>query len=160
LVKGGSFLSLFIFFLRTKSLENSVGTANGYWLDDPCSIPCHTRFLSPPQRPGRLYGHPIFYPMGTWGSFSGVKRLVCVADNSPPTSAKVKNGGAIASLPHVPSWLSAELIKHRGNFTFIRFHVFSLIFPSSFFPCFCYCSCRVRPVRKAANFIAISEPIV
>jgi hypothetical protein len=45
-----------------------------------------------------------------------VKRPGREADHSPPSSAEVKNGGDILSLPHTSSWRSAELIKHRDNF--------------------------------------------
>jgi hypothetical protein len=34
--------------------------------------------------------HPPFYPLGTRGSFPGVKQLGSEADHSPPSSAKVK----------------------------------------------------------------------
>jgi hypothetical protein len=46
-----------------------------------------------------------------------VKRLVREADHAPPSSAEVKNGGAIPPLPHTSSWHSAQLIKHRDNVT-------------------------------------------
>jgi hypothetical protein len=38
------------------------------------------------------------------------------ADLLPPSSMKVKNGGSIPPLPHMPSWLN--LLKHRDNFMF------------------------------------------
>jgi hypothetical protein len=38
--------------------------------------------------------------------------------HSPPSSAKVKNGGAIPPLPRMSSWHSSQLIKHRDNFIF------------------------------------------
>jgi hypothetical protein len=38
----------------------------------------------------------------------------------PPTSAEVKNSGAVSPLPHMPSLRRAELIKHRENFTFFQ----------------------------------------
>jgi hypothetical protein len=40
-------------------------------------------------------------------SFQGVQRLRREADHSPPSSDKVKNGGAISPLPHSPSWRGA-----------------------------------------------------
>jgi hypothetical protein len=43
----------------------------------------------------------------------GVKRTGSEADRSPPSSAEVKNGGAVPPLPHMPS-----LTKHKDNFTF------------------------------------------
>jgi hypothetical protein len=63
--------------------------------------------------------HPASYSMGTGGSFPGVKRLGREADRSPPSSAKVKNGGAIPPLPTcLHGIVLNELIKHRDNFTF------------------------------------------
>jgi hypothetical protein len=48
----------------------------------------------------------------------GVNRQGHEADHSPPSSAEVKKGGAIPPLPHMSSWHSTELIKHRNTFTF------------------------------------------
>jgi hypothetical protein len=48
--------------------------------------------------------HPESYPMGTGALSPGVKRPGREADHSPPSSADVKNGGAIPLLPHMPSW--------------------------------------------------------
>jgi hypothetical protein len=50
--------------------------------------------------------HPPSYPVGTWGSFLGIKRPGREADHSPPSSAEVKKSGATP--PHV---------KHREDFT-------------------------------------------
>jgi hypothetical protein len=50
-----------------------------------------------------------------------VKRPEVKADHSPQSSAEVKNGGVILSLPYISSWHSAYLIKHRDNFTKITF---------------------------------------
>jgi hypothetical protein len=42
------------------------------------------------------------------GAFSpGLKRQGREADHSPPSSAEVKNGGAIPPLPHTSSWHGA-----------------------------------------------------
>jgi hypothetical protein len=38
------------------------------------------------------------------------------ADRSPPSSAEVKNSGAISPLPHTSLLRGAYLIKHRDNF--------------------------------------------
>jgi hypothetical protein len=46
--------------------------------------------------------HPASYPMCT-----GVKRLGREADHLNPSSAEVKNGGAIPPFPHMSSWHSA-----------------------------------------------------
>jgi hypothetical protein len=61
--------------------------------------------------------HPASsYTMGTGASSPGVMRHEREADRSPPSSAEVKKGGAISPHPHMPSWHSAYLIKHRDNF--------------------------------------------
>jgi hypothetical protein len=49
----------------------------------------------------------------------GVKWLGGEADYSPPSSDKVRNGGAIPSVLHMSSWHGAQLIKHGYNFAFI-----------------------------------------
>jgi hypothetical protein len=46
--------------------------------------------------------------------------------HSPPSSAKVKNGGATTSLISRSSWHSAWLVRHRDNFTFTFTFTFSL----------------------------------
>jgi hypothetical protein len=51
---------------------------------------------------------------------TNVKWLVREADHSAPSSGKVKNGRAIPPLPHMFSWQSARLFKHRDNFTSIE----------------------------------------
>jgi hypothetical protein len=45
--------------------------------------------------------HPASYAVDVRGSFLGVKRPVREADNSPPSAAEVKDGGAIPPLPHM-----------------------------------------------------------
>jgi hypothetical protein len=46
--------------------------------------------------------HPVSYPMGTGGSFPwGIKQQRRQADHSSPSSAEVKEGGAIPPLPHI-----------------------------------------------------------
>jgi hypothetical protein len=48
--------------------------------------------------------HTAYYPMGTGGALSsGVKRSVCEADHSRPTTAEVKNAGAMPPLPYTSS---------------------------------------------------------
>jgi hypothetical protein len=47
----------------------------------------------------------------------GVKRPGREADHSPPSSAEVKNDGAITPDPHTSLWLGAHSVKHRDNFT-------------------------------------------
>jgi hypothetical protein len=47
----------------------------------------------------------------------GVKRPVCEADYSPPSSVDVKNGWSYTSTPQYV-FMAWCLIKHRDNFTF------------------------------------------
>jgi hypothetical protein len=52
--------------------------------------------------------HPAPYSMGIWGALSpGVKRQGRESDHSPPSSAEVKEGGAIPSLLYMFSLHSA-----------------------------------------------------
>jgi hypothetical protein len=74
---------------------------------------------------------PASCPMGTVGSFPGVKRQGREAVHSPPSSAEVKNGGAVPPLPRMPSWYSAKLNKHGDNFTFIMW-IYTSILPYVF----------------------------
>jgi hypothetical protein len=57
--------------------------------------------------------------MGTGAFPPEVKQPAREADHSPPSSAEVKNDGAIPPLPHTSSWRGASLIKHRDNFKFV-----------------------------------------
>jgi hypothetical protein len=68
----------------------------GYGQDGLGSIPSRGKFLllSIMSRPTLAHTDS----MGTRGSL-GVQRHVCEADYSPPSSAEVKNGGAIPSPP-------------------------------------------------------------
>jgi hypothetical protein len=45
--------------------------------------------------------------MGIGGSSPGVKRPGCEADHSSPSTAKVKNGGAVPPLRNTSSWRDA-----------------------------------------------------
>jgi predicted heme/steroid binding protein len=47
------------------------------------------------------------YLIGTGSSFPGLKRPGREVDRSPPSSAEVKNGGAISALPRTSSWHGA-----------------------------------------------------
>jgi hypothetical protein len=51
--------------------------------------------------------HSASCPVGNGGSFPGVKRPGREADHSPPSSAEVKNGGALPPLPHTLPWCDA-----------------------------------------------------
>jgi hypothetical protein len=83
------------------SRDSSVAIVTGYGLDSPGSIPGSARFFSSPQR---LWGPPSLLFNEYRGALSsGLKRPGREADRSPPSSAKVKNGGAIPPLPHTSS---------------------------------------------------------
>jgi hypothetical protein len=73
--------------------DNSVGIALGYELDDRGSrvrFPAGAGNFSLHHRIQNGSGaHPVSYPMGTRGSFLGVKRSGREAGHSPPSSAKV-----------------------------------------------------------------------
>jgi hypothetical protein len=45
--------------------------------------------------------HPASYPMGTRGSFPGVKRPEHEVDHSPPSSAEIKNAWSYTSTPPI-----------------------------------------------------------
>jgi hypothetical protein len=47
-------------------------------------------------------------------------------DHSPPTSARVKKTWICTCTLHTPSWLSAQVVKHRDNFTFTLFEIISI----------------------------------
>jgi hypothetical protein len=64
---------------------------------------------------------------------------VCEADHSPPSSAEVRNGGAIPLLPHTYPWHGAEAIKNGDNFPFFLYIVL-------------LCSCFLIP-KASANGI-------
>jgi hypothetical protein len=63
--------------------------------------------------------HPASYPMGTRGSFPGVKRPGREADHSPPSTAEVKKmSGAIPPLPQYAfvAWFS---VKAQGQLFYL-----------------------------------------
>jgi hypothetical protein len=65
--------------------------------------------------------YPASYPMGNRGFFPGVKRPGREADNSPPSSAEVKECVELyLQSPNTPAWSGAQLNnKHRVNFTLL-----------------------------------------
>jgi hypothetical protein len=101
---------------------SSVGIALGYGLDDRGS---RVRFWAGAgnfclhHRVKNGSGaHPAFYPMGTRGSFPGVKLPGREADHSLPSSAEVKECVELyLHSPGTPTWRGAQL-KHRDNFAF------------------------------------------
>jgi hypothetical protein len=86
--------------------------------------------------------------MGTGDSFRGVKRQGREADHSPPSSAEVKNGGALPSFTYIYSWRNALLIKHKGNFTFIVDF------------CEDYCLLRCDAVQSGRNLLTFGRNVL
>jgi hypothetical protein len=83
------------------SWDASVDVATDYGLDGRGSIPDRgKRFVCAPQSPDRLWGPPNLS-----SGYRGVKLLGREADYSLPSSAEVKNGGAIPPFPSTSSWL-------------------------------------------------------
>jgi hypothetical protein len=71
-----------------------------YRLEGPGLIPGSARFFFSLQRPDRLWGPPSLLSNGYQGLLlRGAKRQGREADHSPPSSAEVKNGGAMPPLP-------------------------------------------------------------
>jgi hypothetical protein len=106
-------------YLKTYSL---VGIALGYGLDDRGSMirfPAGAGNFSLHHRVQNGSGAQLaFYPMGTRGSFLGVKWPGREADHSPPSSAEVIEWVELyLHSPNTNSWRGAQL-KHRDNFTF------------------------------------------
>jgi hypothetical protein len=71
------------------------------------SIPGGARFFSFSQRPDRFWGPPSLLFNGYRGALSAWLKLPGrEADHSPPSSADVKNDGAVPPLLHMSSWHS------------------------------------------------------
>jgi hypothetical protein len=90
------------------SRDSSVGITTCYGLGGRGSIPDRDKifFSSPVLTQALKSTHPPIQWVS--GLFSpGVKRQGREADHSPPSSAEVKKGGAILSLPHTSSWRGA-----------------------------------------------------
>jgi hypothetical protein len=88
-----SVLFLHIYYIWKWSRGSVVGIATAYGLDDRADgvrVPVGPRIFYSPRRPDRLWSPPTSYPMGTGGSFSGVKRPGREVDHKPPASAEVK----------------------------------------------------------------------
>jgi hypothetical protein len=56
--------------------------------------------------------HPASYPVGTRGSFHGVKRLGRESNHLPPSSAEVKNVWSYISTPNTLSCPTFTFIRH------------------------------------------------
>jgi hypothetical protein len=82
-------------------LLKGVGTGTAYGLDGRGKTFLFSTASRPPVGPTQLL---IQWVLGA--IFPGVERPGDETDHSPPTSAKVKNGGAIPPLPYTSLWHS------------------------------------------------------
>jgi hypothetical protein len=92
--------------LILRSGDSSVSIVMGFGLDRWGSIPCRSKIFlfSTASRPAMGPTQPsIQWVLGV--SSLRVKQLGHEADHSPPSSADIKNGGAIAPLHLMSSWL-------------------------------------------------------
>jgi hypothetical protein len=81
------------------SRNGSVGIATGLLV----LFPAGTKDSSPLYRVQTGFGaHPASYLTSTTDFSSGVKRQEREADHSSPSSAEIKNDGAIPPLHHMP----------------------------------------------------------
>jgi hypothetical protein len=93
--------------------DSSISKATGYRLDGRGAgirFPTGTRDFSlfHSVQTGSE-AHPAFYPMGTGAGLSlGVNQQGHEADRSLPSSASIKNGGALPPHPHTSSWLGTN----------------------------------------------------
>jgi hypothetical protein len=91
------------YILIFESWDSAVGIVTGCGLDDQgvrVQVPVEARIFTSPCHPDRLWGPFSLLSNGYWGALSpGVKRLGRKADNSPPTSAEVKETWVYTSTP-------------------------------------------------------------
>jgi hypothetical protein len=106
---------------KLESRDSSVSIVIVYGPDCRGSIPRQGQdYFVHSVRTGSGAPPSLFSNWYRWHFSVGLKRPEHSADLSPPSSAEVKNRGAIPPLPHMCSWLCAELIKHRDNFLFYK----------------------------------------
>jgi hypothetical protein len=84
-----------------RSRDSGVGIATDYGLDDGAGVrvPVKSNFSLLEVVQTDCKPHPAFYPKGSGGSFSGVKRPGREADHSTVTSAEVKRAWLYTSTP-------------------------------------------------------------
>jgi hypothetical protein len=98
--------------------DSLVSVVMGYRLDGWVSLPgTASGFSSLSNIQASSGAHPASYSLGTEDSFLRSK-AVRTWSWPPPSSAEVKNGGAVPPFPHISLWLDIYLIKRKDNFTF------------------------------------------
>lgn len=95
-----NYILVFSMILK-RNQDNSVGIATVYDLDCWGSLPGRVKIFSSQSVKTCCGAHPVSHPVGTGVCFSRVKRLGRETDHSHLSSAEVKNGGDIPSLPHM-----------------------------------------------------------
>jgi hypothetical protein len=106
------------------SQDSSVGIATGQGADSRSSIPAGVKDFSPLHNIQSGSGtHPASYPVGTGAVSPEVKRPGCEADQSPPSSADVKNGGPIHPRLH---GMVLSYLNTGTNFPFLPFMFYAM----------------------------------
>jgi hypothetical protein len=104
------------------SRDSIVGIATAYGLDDRrvgVRVLVGSRIFSSPRRLDQFWDPPSLLFNGYRGLFhrgysSRSVKLITQLQLVP----RSRKCGSIYPLPHTPSWRSAQLVKHRDNFTF------------------------------------------
>jgi hypothetical protein len=105
--------NVYDYLTTIKRRDSSVGIATDYGMNDRMiwvRIPARAGNFSLRHRVLQTGSgpHPASYPVGTGGSFPGVKWLVREADLSPPSTAEVKECEDIyLHSPNTSSWHGA-----------------------------------------------------
>jgi hypothetical protein len=92
--------NIIISIITKRRRDSTVGIATCYCLDNRgvgVQVPIKSRIFFFPRRPDRLWGSPIQWVPRALSPRVKLPRLV--ADHSGPTSAEVKNSGAIPAPP-------------------------------------------------------------
>jgi hypothetical protein len=99
------------------SRDSSVGTARDWMARFELLVGARFLLLSMVSRP--VLGPTRLPSNGYRGNFLGGKANGSWSWLFASIQCQVKNGGGILPLPHLSSWHSAQLIKHRDNFTLL-----------------------------------------